>query len=211
MSATNRGTERDEHDHYPTPGWCIQAIAKHINWTKVKTAHEPCIASGSIPLNCPPGVQWTGSEIRHGKDYLTNEVGRVDLILTNPPYDLAQEFITKSLQEAACVVYLLRINFLGTEKRRQWLSQNPPTHLYTLSERPSFVDVCDGQAKTKTRERVKGCGAIYQKTEGVKVCPKCGGHVKAGTDATEYAWFVWDSEKSKMWDPPGFYFIGRPD
>lgn len=88
----------------------------------------------------------------------------VDLIVTNPPFSLSMEFLTKSLSEAQTVVYLLRLNYLGSAERKTFWKQNQPTHLYVLSNRPSFTGL--------------------------------------GTDATEYAWFVWDRGQLFI-DPPG--------
>lgn len=62
-----------------------------------------------------------------------------DCIITNPPYSLAEEFLRKSLEIAPVVCFLLRLNFLGSQKRAAFLSKNPPD-VYVLSERPSFVN-----------------------------------------------------------------------
>jgi hypothetical protein len=133
-------------------------------------------------------------EIKEGVDYFKNGLWICDLIITNPPYNLAEQFLRQSLKESRCVVYLLRINFLGSAKRKAFFDKHRPTHLYVHSERPSFVDVC-GKCKVK-----------YQKAAKIKTCPECGGRVKAGTDATEYAWFVWDSD-GIMEEDPGIYVL----
>lgn len=80
------------------------------------------------------------------------------------------------------------------------------THFYVLSERPSFVDICAGFPKTATAKRIKGCGLSFAKEDHVKICPGCGARVKAGTDATEYAWFVWD-RGGIMKDNPGIFVL----
>lgn len=202
MSATNRGAVRVEHDFYATPAWCVEAIAGHIDWDQVPTACEPCVGDGAIVRNCPKGPAWETFEIREGRDYLLSNPVRCALTKTNPPYALAAKFLAKSLAHSLCVSYLLRINFLGSTERKPFLTENRPTHLYTLSKRPSFVDVCDGVREPKR----KGCGAAFQKDAKLKVCPECGGRVKAGTDATEYAWICWD-KGHVMKDQPGMYFL----
>lgn len=196
-----------EKDFYPTPKECVEAIADKIAWDRVGVAMEPCRGSGAIVQAVEPWYkgQWRCYEIREGWDYLAAPLYPVDLCITNPPYDIATDFLTKSLREANCVVYLLRISYLGSAKRREFLTRNRPSHLYVLSSRPSFVDVCDGI--NTTVRRVKGCGAIYQKADGLKVCPECGGKVKAGTDATEYAWICWDIRGNIMREAPGIYVL----
>jgi len=94
--------------------------------------------------------------------------GDLDLIITNPPFKIALEFLEKSLTESKTVIYLLRLNFLGTLKRKEFWNANQPTHLFTLAKRPSFTG--------------------------------------KGTDATEYAWFVWD-RGNFMKQEKGIYVI----
>jgi hypothetical protein len=79
--------------------------------------------------------------------YLDTPVGRQDIIITNPPYSLALPFLQKSLSEADTVVYLLRLNFLGSAARKPFWDAYPPTHLFTITPRPRFVnggsDACE--------------------------------------------------------------------
>jgi hypothetical protein len=182
MSATNRGSVRNEADFYPTPGWCVRRLLEACplpggNWL------EPAAGDGAIikAVNAVrPDVRWSALDIRAevapqiaqtgasfiGADFLTtaDAIGsaRFDVLITNPPFSLAQEFIERSLRVADCVAMLLRLNYLGGAKRCEFMRANPPS-VYVLPNRPSFT-----------------------------------GH---GTDATEYAWFVWN--------PPTFGGNGR--
>lgn len=135
----------------------------------------------------------------------------VDLTITNPPFDLALDFLRKSILESTCTLLLLRLGFLASGDRKAFLSENRPTHVYVLSKRPSFVDVCKGFTEKRkggviVSPKVKGCGAAYQKKDQVKTCDNCGGNVSAGTDACDYAWMAWDYGYI-MLDDPGVYFL----
>lgn len=167
MSATNRGTTRNENDFYPTPISCIDSITQFINYSKITSFHEPCFGEGVI-FNAIPIANKTYCELTLGIDYLEAIVPPVDLIVTNPPFSLALPFLEKSLKEAGTVIYLLRLNFLGSQQRRPFWQANQPTHLFTLAKRPSFTG--------------------------------------KGTDATEYAWFVWD-RLGVLTVPPGIYVV----
>lgn len=71
--------------------------------------------------------------------YLAWQPRRVsDLIITNPPFSLALAFLQKSLGEARTVISLLRLNFLGSQKRRAFWQEDRPSHVLVLAERPSF-------------------------------------------------------------------------
>lgn len=60
----------------------------------------------------------------------------------NPPYSLALDFINKSLEllhPGGLLIFLLRTNFLESEKRFKWWQEHPLSGLYTLHKRPSFT------------------------------------------------------------------------
>jgi hypothetical protein len=61
-----------------------------------------------------------------------------DVLLTNPPYTLAEEFIVQGLKFAKVVVMLLRLNFLGSQKRAMFFAEHFPD-VYVLPRRPSFT------------------------------------------------------------------------
>lgn len=126
---------------------------------------EPCAGRGAIIRAYQDaglrGVKWTANEndqeraeavLRSGltakhlcftSDFLTwprdfVPSTRFDYILTNPPFSLAEEFVRKSLGLADVVIMLLRLNFLGSQKRAPFLRSNMPD-VYILSKRPSFT------------------------------------------------------------------------
>lgn len=139
MSATNRGTQRNQNDFYITPDYTIESLLNVLNLSKVNSFLEPCRGSGAIynKVNVPFKSY---CEILENIDYLKTEYasGTFSLIITNPPFSLFQEFLEKSLKESSTVWYLLRVNVLGSKKRAEWWQDKLPTHLLTLSARPSF-------------------------------------------------------------------------
>jgi len=64
--------------------------------------------------------------------------GMFDVVLTNPPFMLAQEVLEKSLKLAKVVALLLRLNYLESEKRASFLRDFVPD-VYVLPNRPSFI------------------------------------------------------------------------
>jgi hypothetical protein len=157
---------RNAYDYYPTPSWCYEQLP--IDFSMFNTAHEPCAGDKRIVnFLTSKGVNTTYTEIQEGSDFFDWD-DNVDLILTNPPYSYAQEFIEYSIPRASCVIMLLRINFLGAQKRFNWWIKNEPDALIVLSNRPSFTGT--------------------------------------GTDATEYAWYVWQQE---TYIPKGIHHIKK--
>lgn len=177
MSSTNRGAVRDASDFYVTPIPAVELFlrewAKDEPGLKtVVSVLDPC-AGGTmrdgkivVPMSypeaihaCPglfhPSATLTTFDIRG--DSLASTVGdwlarapsslRPNLVITNPPFSLAPQFISKGLGEVAqggFVVMLLRLNFYGSKERRaQFLCDPPlgfgmPVFCYVHSERMKF-------------------------------------------------------------------------
>ena len=205
MSAKGRGSAVIPNEVYQTRPEDVEKLCDEFGvfvYNHVRF-REPCVADGTIlevfkrRMGISP-QQWDTFEIREGRDYLDTNLnrGEVDVVVTNPPFSMAQEFVDLSLSEAPVVCYLLRLNFFGSQQRKEWWQDKMPSHLFVLADRPSFVDTCN----------TKGCGAKFDWKHNITRCPLCCGSVSPGTDATEYAWFVWD-RYGMMRRPPGVYVI----
>lgn len=75
-----------------------------------------------------------------GGDFLTLDLSSLplfDFVVTNPPYSLAEEFVKRSLSCAGTVCMLLRLGFLASRRRADFMRAHPPD-VYVLSRRPSF-------------------------------------------------------------------------
>lgn len=153
MSATNRGTTRAESDFYATPASAFLPLLDYL--PKDSVYWEPaCGDCRIIDWLTESGRQADGSDLHYSDklgprpaiDFLLDEFHR-DFIITNPPFSLAQPFCDHALRHGREVMMLLRLNFLGAQKRREWWRQNQPSAIFVLSERPDFTgkggDACD--------------------------------------------------------------------
>lgn len=132
---------RNPYDFYPTPDYSFNVLLPFIP-TKINSFLEPCYGNGAIynKINCN-NKYFCEIQPPFNKDYLKEKFDqKFDLIITNPPFSLAQEFLEKSLQESDLVFYLLRLNFLGSQKRKTFFNKvGTPDKLFILSKRPSFT------------------------------------------------------------------------
>ena len=67
---------------------------------------------------------------------------RYDLVMGNPPYGKAQDFVQRSLELLApggVLVQLLRLSFLEGQKRAAWWKTTPLERVLVCSKRPSFT------------------------------------------------------------------------
>jgi hypothetical protein len=155
MSSTNRGGQRNPADYYPTPAWCVDRLLDAVALPGGRWV-EPAAGDGAIirAVNARvPGVAWTCHELRaecepallalpgveavHVGSYLHTAAPLADVIITNPPFSLARDFVAASLPRARYVAMLLRLNFLSSGERANLMRSNAPD-VYVLPNRPSF-------------------------------------------------------------------------
>ena len=144
MSSTTG--DKIERDNYPTPVDVINAMLAKMGWHPGDTFLEPCRGDESriydrVPL---PESQKDWAEISMGRDYLAHDFGRqFDVIITNPPFSLTEEFLEKSLAELkpdGTLIYLQRVNFLGSIKRVPFFARiGFPNKTPVIIPRPRFA------------------------------------------------------------------------
>lgn len=157
MSSTHRSNCRSLNDFYGTPPYCVGLI-----WPHVRTSGpilDPCAGDGSmvrflraqsptsvinaieIDAERAPRVDGANSVIRENFLLMPTEmIPQAELVITNPPYSKAIEFVERSLSVATrTVAMLLRLNFLGSMKRYEFFRSAMPD-VYVISKRPSFTD-----------------------------------------------------------------------
>ena len=73
-------------------------------------------------------------------DFLTLD-RQVDIVVSNPPFALAMDFLRHTVEDIdpPLAAFLLRLNFLGSAKRADWLEQHPPRAIRVLTKRPNFT------------------------------------------------------------------------
>lgn len=159
----NRQHERQKDDHYTTPAWCVQALLGATD-LRGDCALDPAAGNGGIGtvyldrfprcalaeieidaeraqrVNAPYGtqrrcVQGTFLDIK------PDTLPRFDVIITNPPYSQAFEFLVHAREcagDKTKIAFLLRLGFLASQRRVAVLSTWAPD-VYVLARRPSFA------------------------------------------------------------------------
>lgn len=198
-------------DHFPTPPFATRAmlevLAGEIGPLDGLTAWDPCCAEGHMVkplLEAFGGVR--ASDVHQYQPFLAGgdhelldfalagwRESQLDVIVMNPPFRLAFEFIETGLKLGRRAVgVLVRSAFLESESRykRLW-SKRPPTFVLQFSER---VVMLEGRLVRR--------GAIDPFTG------------KKSTSATAYSWLVWiagdDRETRMRWLAPCMTRLERP-
>ena len=162
MSSTKRGSERHGSDYYVTPIPVVERMVENLTEDFPDALEgkilDPCAGGDeNTPMSYPQALVGMGVrpqqihtvDIREDSradtiaDYrLWTPPHKFDLIITNPPFDIAQEIIEKALTEITpdgLVVMLLRVNFFGSDKRFDFFQRHMPERAYIHHKRISFT------------------------------------------------------------------------
>jgi len=171
MSATNRSTVRTRNhafDYYVTPIEPIRLFLNEVketlkfNWNVNTIILDPSAGGDKyFDMSYPKAIKevygisnWNirTLDIREdsradyrGTDYLdtfADIIGYPDIIITNPPFNLAQEFIEKAINDVTdkgWVIMLLRLNFLESKVRKTFWDKYKPCYIFVHSKRISFT------------------------------------------------------------------------
>lgn len=163
MSSTARGYDRHVSDYYITPVDKIEDFLRAFLQVEPLALNglilDPCAGGDEInDMSYPLALRKFGVKNENIKtidirkdsrasiigDYLEMNLDFYPtLIISNPPFILAREFIEKALKDVAdngFVVMLQRLNFLGGKKRKEFWDSNMPKYTFVHNRRMSFTD-----------------------------------------------------------------------
>ena len=202
MSATGRSDVRRKDDHYVTPAWCVQAIWPKLGafdscldpcagegrilmalqdlaaspvYRGIELDEERAtLCASQNGIGCVVGDAFTVRGRECADPWMTpTQHNPYDLIIMNPPYSLALEFIKAALASRPReIAVLLRVNFLASKARAQFWREHP-CDVYVLPKRPSFAAFLSCKAK------------LFKKTEAasnIELPEVCGWSASYPTD-----------------------------
>jgi len=161
MSSTNRNAVRNKNDYYITPINQIELFWEHFTKHNYINLYDSVLdpsAGGDPEHPIMPYPSVLQSHFNHPiktidirEDSIAEIKGnyldltmdkKYNIIVANPPFNLAIDFIKKALNDVAIdgyVIMLLRLNFFGSEKRYNFLKDNMPEECYVHSKRMGFI------------------------------------------------------------------------
>ena len=182
MAKTKDGTKIGAHrksstkgtlDSYPTPPWGTRALFSMIDDLKgLDRVLEPCCGAGHMAkvlddsfwrVEASDIYNYGYGAVKDFREPCLWDEQEVDYaVITNPPFNLANEFVQQMLNRphVKFLAVLLRLSFIEGMNRYECIyKDNPPSYFFPFSERLSMV-------KNRLDEGMSGNVA--------------------------YAWFVWD-------------------
>lgn len=172
---TTPNTKRDEkqssNDLYTTPTLALDAIYPYLIDDFPITAKmlEPCAGMHDIAeyfrdrgrkVDTNELYPVDGYEYDDTSDFLAdeNQLGMYDLIITNPPYNRAVDFVLKGFEHAPVQWHFLRLSFLeGQDRFKQLFNLGKLSNVYIFTYR---VSCPKGVDREKTANSV--CYAWYR-------------------------------------------------
>lgn len=148
MLANGTAIDRNKTDFYPTPPAVTTALLNYLNIDKSNTIWEPACGAGHMAEVIKLGGYNVVASELHSQGYgISNhdfinddhtKLGKVDWIITNPPFKLSVEFINKSIEVGVPFAMLLKSQYWHSKGRIELFNKHRPSHVLPLTWRPDF-------------------------------------------------------------------------
>lgn len=169
-ASSHSQTPRQEHDYYATTPQAIDALNR-IMPLEGLYIWEPACGGGHLSERMRHfGASVTSSDLydrgygKPGVDFFTTKQLAAPIIVTNPPYKYAAEFVEHAIALGADkVVMFLKITFLEGQRRKLLFEKHPPKTVAVFSKRMQVAINGDPEMFTKS-------------------------------SAACYAWFIWERD-----------------
>ena len=123
-------------DDFQTPAFALSPLLPYLD--KNKVIWECASGKGNLANALKFfGYKAVATDISEGKDFLSYEPDYYDIILTNPPYSLKNEFLARAYSLGKPFAFLLPLTFLET-KFRQSLFKKYGIEILLLNKRINF-------------------------------------------------------------------------
>ena len=137
QSISGYSKTREPMDNYPTPDIATLSLMDLEDFSGI--VWEPACGSGAIAKHFPGCV---ATDLRNDNIYgetdidFLSEYRKVNHIITNPPYRLAQQFVEHALECVdGKVAMLCKLAFLEGKARYSLFQKNPIKTVYVFSKR----------------------------------------------------------------------------
>ena len=146
---------RKPADFYPTPSDVTVALLKHLHLKPGTRVKEPACGDGAMARVLEAsGMVVDSSDLRidsgygkGGTDFLKDPGDVIpDWVITNPPFNVAVDFIEQALKLTPNVAMLLKSQFWHARSRIEMFERTGPAEVLPLTWRPSFLEAERGSS-----------------------------------------------------------------
>ena len=137
--------KRHDKDFYPTPRECSTALIRFLEARYLlrpgDTVWECAAGDGNIAkVFEAAGYEVISTDIVTGTDFLDPSISYdARMIITNPPFCLAEQFIRKAHSLKIPFAFLLKSQYWHSAKRKKLFDECTPSYVLPLTWRPDFT------------------------------------------------------------------------
>lgn len=145
VTLTNaHAADHNPYNFYRTPWEVTQSLVDALQLNG-KSIWEPACGDGDMAnILIENGNHVIGTELRqtgygqNGVDFLTADFIDCDWIITNPPFNLAVQFIERCIEFKRPFAMLLKSQYWHSKGRLSLFQKHTPSHVLPLTWRPDF-------------------------------------------------------------------------
>lgn len=133
--------DRPPTDFYPTPDNVTKALLNVLNLDTDTIIWEPACGEGHMVRTLENnGFKVVGTDIQSGTNFLQTTKLQGDWIITNPPFNIAENFIRHAhMLTPHGIALLLKSQYWHSAKRLKLFNEFTPSYVCPLSWRPDFL------------------------------------------------------------------------
>lgn len=137
---------RAKDDFYPTPDWVGAILIKHHQFNG-KIWECACGDGALAEQLAAAGYDVVSTDLinrgygKSGIDFLLESTAIAENIVTNPPFNLAYEFMEHGLFLGKTLALLLPIRYLAGLKRSKFYKTNPPCKIVIIPKKIDFLGI----------------------------------------------------------------------
>lgn len=148
MAGGNPAEGREENDFYPTPPEVTRSLLKRLTFGD-RTILEPAAGNYMMAAEIErAGYKVIASDIEPQdprvikRDFFTMTETEAQVVITNPPFNLAERFITHSLEvlQVDYLALVLKSTYWHAKSRVQLFNRLPPVMILPLTWRVDFMN-----------------------------------------------------------------------
>jgi len=147
LAGGNTAYSRNQSDYYPTPPDATEALLQHLSLPQNTYIWEPACGEGHMAdVFIKHGHRVIASDLIYqgygdGEvDFLTADLPNgVEWIITNPPFNLAEDFVRRCSTHGKPFALLLKSQYWHAKKRYELFKEVQPTEILPLTWRPDFL------------------------------------------------------------------------
>lgn len=145
--STNRSSEyRSDDDHFPTPRGAIVPIVRALMLSGSRVWEPACGDGAMAEVLVEYGCKVVATNLTDrgygetGRDFLAETKLLAPVIITNPPFNIIDDFVEHALHlKPETLLILARTKFVeGAARHRRILGPTPPSAVYQFIQRVKF-------------------------------------------------------------------------